>query len=133
MLVISYPPLFKSFTNLQKSSWNKKELWIKTRNAEHLKIKYHRRRIKLRHSIDKKTILHKILFSIIYPSKYYCSKVFLSIFNNISEQNCLDELGFNKVNRVNHSSTINNTVTNKIKHFRQSFTLDPQIPLTLKW
>ena len=74
-----------------------------------------------------------MLFSIIYPSKYYCSKVFLSIFNNISEQNCLDELGFNKVNRVNHSSTINNAVTNKIKHFRQSFTLDPQIPLTLKW
>ena len=51
----------------------------------------------------------------------------------------LNELrvSFNKpmlhnVNRLNHSSLLNNTVTNKIKNFHRLFALGPEIPLKLK-
>ena len=37
------------------------------------------------------------------------------------------------VNKLNHSSPMTNTVTNKIKHYPQLFALGPQIPLKLKW
>ena len=39
----------------------------------------------------------------------------------------------NNINRLHHSSTINNIVTNKIKHFPQLFALGPQISLKLTW
>ena len=45
----------------------------------------------------------------------------LTIFNNISKENCLEKPGFNNVNRPNYSSPMNKTVTNKIKHFPQLF------------
>ena len=48
------------------------------------------------------------------------------------EQNCPDKLVFNDVNRLNHSSKINSTVSNKIKRFPQLFTVDPQTPIKLK-
>ena len=39
---------------------------------------------------------------------------------------------FNNVNRLNHSSPMNNTL-NKIKDFPQLFALGLQIPITQKW
>ena len=65
----------------------------------------------------------------LYPTKSYCWKVFSTISNKISERNCLDRPDFDNVNRLNHSSLMNNTVTNKIKHFPQLFVLGSQIPL----
>ena len=49
------------------------------------------------------------------------------------EEICLFKPVSNNLNKLNHSSPMNNTVTNKIKHFTQLFTLDPQIPLKRKW
>ena len=43
----------------------------------------------------------------------------LTIFNNISEQNYHDKPVCNNVNKLNHSSPMNNTATSKIKHFPQ--------------
>ena len=63
----------------------------------------------------------------------YHWKVFLPIWNNISEQNCLDKPVFDIVNRLYHSSPMNNTLTNKIKHFLQLFALGQEISLKRKW
>ena len=49
------------------------------------------------------------------------------------EEICLFKPVSNNLNKLNHSSPMNNTVTNKIKHFTQLFALDPQIPLKRKW
>ena len=48
------------------------------------------------------------------------------------EQNYPDKLVLNDLNRLNHSSKINNIVPNKIKRFPQLFTVDPQTPIKLK-
>ena len=57
--------------------------------------------------------------TVFLPLYYY--KVLSPIFKNISEQIWLDKSVFNNVNRLNHSSPMSNTVTNKIKHFPQFF------------
>ena len=59
--------------------------------------------------------------------------IFLPICNNFPEQNCLDKPAFNNVSTINHSSPMNNTITNKIKHFPQSFAVGPQIAVKRKW
>ena len=74
----------------------------------------------------------KTIFFSTLPNKILLSKRFSPIFNNISEQNGLDKPVFNNVNRLNHSFSMNNTVTNKIKHFPQLFALGPQILLKQK-
>ena len=67
------------------------------------------------------------------PAKFYYYNVFLHICYNFSEQNCLDKPVFNNVSRLNHSSPMNNTGTNKIKRFPQLFVLGPQISLKWRW
>ena len=67
------------------------------------------------------------------PTKPSPCNVFLPICNNFPEQNCLDKSVFNKVCRINHSSLMNNTVTNKVKRFPQLFTRGPKIALKRKW
>ena len=47
--------------------------------------------------------------------------------NKISDGNCLNKPTFNNLNRLNHSSKMNNNITIKIKHFFQLFALGPQI------
>ena len=74
--------------------------------------------VKLKCSIDQTKMLN---FLPLYPTKCCYWKVFSLIFNNISEQNSLNKFVINNVNRLNHSSLMNNTVTNKIKHFPQLF------------
>ena len=81
--------------------------------------------------MDKRTIL--LLISATLSNKIFLLKcTFLPICNNFSGQNCLDKPIFNNVSTLNHSSPINNTVTNKIKHFPQLFVLSPQITLKRK-
>ena len=54
-------------------------------------------------------------------------------FSVISQnQNCPDKTVFNNMNKLNHSSMMNNTVTNKIENIPQLFALGPQTPLK-KW
>ena len=89
-------------------------LLLKNRDAKNFKIKYQQRAVKLTCSIDKKDKLHKILLSSTLPNKSYYWKIFSPIFNKILEQNCPDKPVFNNVNRLNHSSPMNNTITNKI-------------------
>ena len=67
------------------------------------------------------------------PTKSYYMNVFLRICINLSEQNCLDKPVFNYVSRLNHLSPMNNTVTNKIKHFPQLFPLGPQTASKQSW
>ena len=62
------------------------------------------------------------IFSLSTTKSYYW-KVFLPICNNFLEKNYLDKPVFNNVTKLNHSSLINNTVTNKIKHFPQLLNL----------
>ena len=99
----------------------------KTQNARKFKIKFKQRRVTLKCSIDKRTILLQSL--LISPTKSYYWNVFLPICNNVLEQNCLEKPVFNKVSGLNHSSLENNIVTYKIKHFPQLFALGPQIAL----
>ena len=54
-----------------------------------------------------------------------CHFAFLSLF--FFSTNCLNKSDFNNVSRLNHSSPMNNTATNKIKHSQQLFALGPQI------
>ena len=75
----------------------------------------------------------KDYFLLLYPTKSYYWKVFSPIFNIIWEQNCLDKPMFINVNKLNHSSPMNNIVTKKIKHFLQLFALGLQITLKQKW
>ena len=67
-----------------------------------------------------------------------------SIFFHFTELNLIIEMHlhlfvktfqicFNNVSRPNHLSSMNNTVTNKIKYFSQFFILDPRIPSKRKW
>ena len=51
----------------------------------------------------------------------------------LPSQNCINKPVYNNVNRPNHSSPMNNTVTSNIKNFPQLLTLDPQIFLKQKW
>ena len=67
------------------------------------------------------------------PTKCCYWNVFFPICNNFSEQNCLDKPVFNSARRINHSFSMNNTVTNKIRHFLQLFTFGPPILLKRKW
>ena len=67
------------------------------------------------------------------PTKSYYCNVFLSIWNNFLEQNWLDKPVFSNINRLNHSSPMNSTVTKKVKQFRQLFTLRSKIALIRKW
>ena len=67
------------------------------------------------------------------PTKSYYWSLFLPVYSNFSEQNCLGKLAFNKVSKLNHFSPMNNTVSNKIKYFPQLFALDQQIVLKRKW
>ena len=85
--------------------------------AKNMKNHYQTKTSQTKYSIEKRLILHKGLFLPLYPKKknFFC-EVFSPTFNNILEYNCLDNSEFNKVNRLNHSSPMNNT-TNKFKHF----------------
>ena len=76
--------------------------------------------VKLKYSIDKRTIA--LPFFAIFQTKSYHWKIFLHICNNISEENGTDKPALNNVNRLNHSSPMNNTVTNKI-HMSLNYTL----------
>lgn len=61
----------------------------------------------------------------ISETKSFNWKVFSPTYNNFAEQNCFDKSVFNNVSRLNHSSPINNTVTNEIKRFPKLFALGP--------
>ena len=74
----------------------------------------------------------KTIFCHFTQQKFYYWKVFSTILNNISQQNCLYKLVFNNVNRLNYSSSMNNTDTSKIKHFPKLSVSGPQIPLKQK-
>ena len=82
---------------------------------------------------QKRLYFIKNYFLALYPTKFFHWKVFFLTFSNISEKNCLDNSVFNNVNRLDHSSLMNNTVANKTKHFPQLFSLSQQILLKLKW
>ena len=82
---------------------------------------------------QKKLYFIKDYFLPLCPTKFYYWKVFSPNFNNISEQDCTDKSVFSWVKRLNYSSPINNTITNKIKHFPQLYSLGPQISLKPKW
>ena len=86
-----------------------------------MKIKFEQRQVKSKCSIT------------ISPVKPCYCNIFLCICNNFSVQNCLDKPVFNNVSRHNHSSPINNIVTNKIKLFPQLFPLSPQTVLKQRW
>ena len=69
-----------------------------------------------------KAFPYKRLFSATLANKIFIVKYFhlFSIAyqnNDISERNCLNKLTFNNLNRLNHSSTMNNTVTVKLNTF----------------
>ena len=49
----------------------------------------------------------------------------MSKYNNVSEQNYFDKPVFNSIRRLNHSSPMNNAVTNKTRHFFLRFALGP--------
>ena len=83
--------------------------------------------------MNKKTIHHKRLFSATISSKMFLLESIFYTFSNISEKNCLDNSVFDNLNRLDHSSPINNTVANKTKHLPQLFSLSQQILLKLKW
>ena len=74
-----------------------------------------------------------LLFLPLSPSKSGYWNVFLRICNRFSEKNCLDEPVFNKASRRNHSSSMNNIITNKTKHFPELFALGLQRPLKQRW
>lgn len=46
----------------------------------------------------------------------------------MSEQNRLDKPVSDNFSTLNHSTSMNNTVTNKIKYYPQLFSLGPEIP-----
>ena len=88
------------------------------------------RGVKLKCSVDKRSIL--LQSSPISPTKSCYWNLSLPICNNFLEHNWLDKPVFNNVSRLNHSSSMNNTVTSKTKHFPRLFALDPQIALKTK-
>ena len=100
--------------------------------CKNLKINYQQRRGRQNTQYTKTLHFLKDYFLPLCPTKYYYYKVFLPIFNNISEQNYLNKPMFNNVNRLNHSSLLNNTVPSKIKNFHRLFDLGPKMPLKLK-
>ena len=51
---------------------------------------------------------------------------------SITSDNKITWINLHLINRLNHSSLINDTVTNKIRQFPQLFALGPQILLKLK-
>ena len=103
----------------------------KSWNAEHLTIKYQQKGIKLKYSIDTRAILVQIFSTVLIKIALW--KNILTICNNILELNCLFLPVSDKLIRLNHSSPISYTVTNKIKNFPQLFALDPEILLKRKW
>ena len=87
-------------------------------------------RNQLKCSVDERTIL--IQFFATFSTKCYHWNLSLPICNNFSKEICLEKPVFSNVSRLNHSSSINNTVTNKTKHFPQLFVLGPQVALRQK-
>ena len=71
-------------------------------------------------------------FFVTFSNKILLLNVFLPISNSFLGQNYLDKTVFDNVNRVNHSSPMNNTLRNKTKHLPQLFALDPQIAIKRK-
>ena len=65
----------------------------------------------------------KISFLQLYLTKSYYLESISPIFHNISKQNFLDKSVSNNLSRFNHSSPMNNAVTNIIKHVLQLFVL----------
>ena len=63
------------------------------------------------------------------PIKSYYWNVFPPVCNNFPERNCLNKPFFNNISKINHFSPVNNTVTNKITHLPQLFTIGPKIAL----
>lgn len=72
-------------------------------------------------------MLIKDYFLLLLLAKSYFWRVFLPIFNKISEKYYLGKSVFNNVNRFNHSLRMDNTVSNKIKYFPRLFALGSQI------
>ena len=77
-------------------------------------------------------MLMKDYFLPVHTVKSFHWRVFSPIFNKISKQYCLGKPVFNNVNRLNHSSPMNNTVNKKIKHFPHLFALGTEISLKQK-
>ena len=94
---------------------------------KNFKIKFKKRGVKVKCSLDKRTMI--LQFLPISPTKFCYLTVFLPICNNFLERNCLDKPAFNNISVINHSASMNNTVTNKTKLFPQLFALGPQIAL----
>ena len=97
---------------------------------------------------NKNAIRRKRLFSATSPNKILIFIIiiiiiviiiiiirnFFHLFSVTSHNKfAFDKPVFNSVNRLNHSSKINNTLRTKMKHFPHLFTSAPQIPLKLKW
>ena len=83
-------------------------------------------------SIQKAILLKRLLFSTTTQQNLIIGK-YLPTFNNISEQNWLDNPVFNSINGLNYSSSMKNTVTNKTKHLPQLFSLRLQILVKQIW
>ena len=90
---------------------------------------YQKSGVKPKCSIDKKAILYKILFFVTLPIKILLLESIFTYFQLHLKWNCLDKPVLNNVSRLNHSSPMNKTGINKIKHFSQLFALGSQIPL----
>ena len=84
----------------------------------------------MKSSIDERTMLLQSLP--LSSTKFYYWNVFLPIYNDSSEQNPLGKPAFNNVSRLNLSSSMDNSVKSKIKHFIKLLALGPQIALKQK-
>ena len=92
-----------------------------------LKLSSKKEESKYKCSLDKRTMI--LQFLPLSPTKFCYLTVFLPIYNNFLERNCLDKPALNNISIINHSSSMNNTVTNKTKLFPQLFASGPQIAL----
>ena len=88
----------KTITTAKRTKNKKTLLWQKSRNDKKLKIKFQQRRVKLKCSIDKRTIL--LQFFAFFSNKIFLLESNLSTYNNFSEENCLDKPVFNNVSRL---------------------------------
>ena len=107
-------------------------LWQKRRNAKTSKIKFQQRVVKLKLLISKRTMLLQFFTTSLTTKSFYWN-VMSQFYYYSYYLNCLDKHVFDNVNRIKHSSPMNNTVINKIKHFSQLFDLHQQIALKQNW
>ena len=89
-----------------------------------LKIKFKKRRVKSKCSIDKKIKILPILYQFHHKNLYVDMYFYLSA---IIFRKKFAIVNLFLISRRNHSSLINNIVTKKIKYFPQLFAFMPQI------